>query len=66
MLKMYHLVVPPAWLWKNMALLTTYSSSSPVTNQRYLNKTENLPRPLPESVLGENVSNHSDHETDNV
>lgn len=38
LLKMYRLMVPPAWLQKNKALLTTYSSSSSVNNQRYLNK----------------------------
>ena len=37
-LKMHHLMVPPAWLQKNTALLTTYSSSSSVTNQRCLHK----------------------------
>ena len=37
-LKMHHLMVPPAWLQKNMAFLTTYSSSSSITNQRCLNE----------------------------
>lgn len=38
LLKTYHLMVPPAWLQKNKALLTTYSSSSSINNQRCLNK----------------------------
>lgn len=66
MLKMHYLIVPPASLWKNAALLMTYSSSSPVTNKRCLIKTENPPLPLPESVLGEKVGNFSDHKTDNA
>lgn len=37
-----------------------------ITNKRCLIKTENPPLPLPESVLGENVGNCSDHKTDNA
>lgn len=61
LLKMYHLMVPPAWLQKNKALLTTYSSSSSVNNQRCLNKMDTPPLPLLKSDFSENVSNQSDH-----